>query len=725
MAHVIDAIIQLKDNFSNTLRTVEKNLGQFSRTTKNMAKDIKRVGKGLESTGKTLITAITVPVAGAGVAAVKSAIDFESAFAGVRKTVDATESQLAELEKGIRDMAKEIPATAEEIAGVAEAAGQLGIEVPNILGFTRVMIDLGEATNLSAEEAASSLAQFANITGMSQQDFDRLGSTIVDLGNSLATTESDIVNMAMRLAGAGSQVGLSEAEIMSFAGALSSVGIEAQAGGSAFSKIMIDMQLAAETNSARLKDFAKVAGMSASEFGEAFKKDAAGAMIEFIKGLGRAEEQGESAIKVLDDMGIKEVRLRDTLLRAAGASDVFEDAIKLGTQAWDENMALANEAAQRYETTASQIQIAKNKVKDLGIEIGQKLLPYVIQGIDKVSGFIDKISNAYTNMDEGTKDTIKQILKMAVVIGPYLLVVGKLTTGVSKLMFRFSDLSKALKGGKTLFQALFTPGVKIAIVIGLIIAAVILLIKNWDKVKAKVKEVFPNIEQQIATTMEHVKNIFNGVVNALKIAWGLVAPIFTIGWEVIKSVFIEGLSFIGNIIGNVIQVISGIVDFITGVFTGNWELAWQGVVDIFDGIFNGLVTLAKAPINGVISLVNGFISGLNKFKVPDWVPGIGGKGINIPLIPKLAEGTDYWKGGIVQVHEKGGEIIDLPRGSRVYPHDKSVQMAREQGRSEGSRVNNINIPKLADTIVIREDADIDKIAQAIVREIEKASLNMA
>ena len=191
-------------------------------------------------------------------------------------------------------MAKEIPASTTEISEVAEAAGQLGIKTQDVLGFTRVMIDMGNSTNLSAEDAATSIAKFANITGLAadtsmsaDEKYKKMGSTIVDLGNNYATTEADVMNMATNLASAGTQVGMSESDILALATALSSVGMEAQAGGTAFSKALIEMQLAVETSSDSLKDWADVAGMSTSEFSKRFKEDATGALEAFIEGLSK------------------------------------------------------------------------------------------------------------------------------------------------------------------------------------------------------------------------------------------------------------------------------------------------------------------------------------------------------------------------------------------------------------------------------------------------------
>lgn len=446
------AMYELEGRIKKTADEIKKQGGDWSTYAKNLQSagdKIQDVGGKINSVGNKLTIGVTAPIAGMGVAAIKSATDYESAFTGVRKTTDMTEEELQKVSRAFRDMALEIPATAEEIAGVGEAAGQLGIQNEHIVSFTRSMIDLGEATaDLSSEEAATQLAQFANITQMSQKDFDRLGSTIVELGNNSATTEGKIVEMGQRLAGAGKQVGMSEADIMGIATALSSVGIEAQAGGSAFSKVMVNMQLAAEKGGDELADFAKVAGMSATDFAKKYKEDAAGALTAFVGGLGRMEDSGQSAIKVLDDMGITEVRMRDALLRASGAGDLLADSIKLGNDAWAENTALTKEAATRYETTESKMKMSQNAIKEAGMSIGEHMLPFVAD----LAGKLADVAGAFADLDPKTQKAILRFGLVAAAVGPTTKAIGGLTTGIGKI---------ASGGGKTLeFFGRFTKSAK-------------------------------------------------------------------------------------------------------------------------------------------------------------------------------------------------------------------------------------------------------------------------
>lgn len=425
-----------------------------------------KISKQMESVGKSMTKYVTAPLTGVGAASAKFAIDYESAFAGVRKTVDATEAELSQLSDGIRAMAKEIPASATAIAGVAEAAGQLGISTDNILGFTRTMIDLGEATNLSAEEAATALARLANITQMPQDQFDMLGSTIVALGNNLATTEAEIVSMGLRLAGAGKQVGMTEAQTLSLAGALSSVGIEAEAGGSAFSRVMTQMQLAVETGSGALTDFANVADMSVEDFRKAFQEDAAQAIVTFIEGLGTAEERGTSAIKVLDDMGITEIRLRDALLRAAGAGDLFSESLEIGTQAWEENTALSKEAEQRYETTAAQLMILRNNIYEVAMQFGEAMIPKIREAVE----WLRSLSERFQQLSPEQQDMIIKIGLILAAIGPVLVVGTKLIAVIKGI-------------GAALVWLNANPIGAVIAALGILVTAGVLVYKNWDKIK--------------------------------------------------------------------------------------------------------------------------------------------------------------------------------------------------------------------------------------------------
>ncbi len=326
--------------------------------------------------------------------ATKAAIDWDSAWAGVTKTVDGSPEQLAAVEAGLRGLTSVLPASHEEIAAVAEAAGQLGIATPQVVDFTRTMIDLGETTNLSSEQAAMSLARFMNIMQTSQSDVASLGAALVGLGNNYATTESEILEMSMRLAKSGVQVGLSEGEVLGLATALSSVGIEAEAGGSAMSKVMIDIAASVEKGGSRLELFAKTAGMSADQFAQKWKSTPAEALAAFVKGLANAEQQGGSTLGVLAELGITEVRMRDALLGSAAAADQFTSAMAMGNDEFEKGTALTDEAAKRYETTAAKLSILKNQVVDATVGVGEQFLPAIESAAEGVGQF----ATAFTDL---------------------------------------------------------------------------------------------------------------------------------------------------------------------------------------------------------------------------------------------------------------------------------------------------------------------------------------
>ena len=387
------------------------------------------VGRGLTTAGRALTTTMTTPVLALGATAIKASLDFESTFTSVRKTVDATEAEFDALAASSKAMSTQIAASTGEINEVMATAGQLGIRNDYLVDFARTMIDLGNSTDIVANEAASTLAKFANITNMDQSLFGNLGATLVDLGNKFATTESSIMDMSLRLAAAGHQVGLSEAQILGFAAALSSVGIEAEMGGSAFSKALVKMEVAAATGGEALEDFARVSGLTAEGFKALFESDPAAAFQAFITGLSRMDEEGVSAIATLNDIGIAEVRLRDTLLRAVNANELFARTQDVAISAWQENTALTEEAGKRYATTESRLINLKNTALLFAQQLGDDLNPTIqslIDGAgDLMKGFLD--------MDEAQRMQIIRTAAYAAAAGPVLLTLGKVTKGVGTL----------------------------------------------------------------------------------------------------------------------------------------------------------------------------------------------------------------------------------------------------------------------------------------------------
>lgn len=423
---------------------------QFGEKMEAAGNKMKTVGKGMEETGKNLSMKITAPLLALGTGAFKAAVDFEAGMAGVRKTTDLTDAEFAALTQGIRDMAKELPSSAANIAAVAEQAGQLGIEKESILGFTRTIIDLSEATNLTAEQASTEFARFANIVGMSQKDFDRLGSSTVALGNSMATTESEIVSMGMRLAAQGVQVGMSEAQIMALAGSMSSLGIQAEMGGTAMTTILKKIDKAVGEGGKSIAAFAKAAGVSSKEFSEAWKNDPIMALDLFVKGLDKSSKEGKNLTTILTDLGIKGVYESDVLLRMAGASDLLAVAVETASTAWVENNALTNEAAERYKTTASQLKMLWNQIVDVGISFGDIMIPMAQEAVAALKPLIEQ----FGSLDREQQKVILTMAGYAAAAGPVLNITGQLSSTIGNTMLITSNLTKGIAGAGGLTAAI-------------------------------------------------------------------------------------------------------------------------------------------------------------------------------------------------------------------------------------------------------------------------------
>ncbi|WP_437828940.1 phage tail tape measure protein [Niallia taxi] len=594
--HTRDELRQLREE----QRIADSNWTRLGENLSQTGSRLTNVGRNMKSIGQSMLLYVTAPLVGLGVAATKNSIEFESAFAGVEKTVDGTVQELGELRQGIRNMSKEIPVAANEIAGIAEMAGQLGIKTKNIQGFTRVMADLSVTTNMTSEQAATDLAKLANITQMPQKEFDRLGSSIVALGNNFATTESDIVSMSLRLAGQGAQIGMSEAQINALATAMSSVGIEAEAGGTAMSTIMKKLQTAVMENGATLKEFANVAGVSAEDFASQWSSDPVKALDGFIKGLSKTSKEGGNLAGMLGDLGIKGIREQDTLLRLSGASDILSQAVNVSTKAWDENVALTKEAETRYSTTKSQLQILKNRFKDVSVTVGEALAPAfeaALAALDPVIKEIEKAANWFSNLNPKARITATVIAGIVAAIGPLLFVgggligfLGNAATGLSKLFPYIARAGGLLKWLKSGFATLLGPiGLTIGI-LTLLGIGFVLLYKKSETFRDSVQNLLQKLKDFGTAALTFLKPAIQAVVTFFKKQLAIIQQF----WKENGTVIIAALKNIGTFIGYVFnKVILPVIKFVMPLILSIIQSVWNNIKGVISGALNIIMGAVK------------------------------------------------------------------------------------------------------------------------------------
>lgn len=452
MADAAELVVRIRGDASDleaTISGVSQQLEELERTQSNtngvkgvrestsayqgLASQLKDTGKGIKEVGESIDT-ITKPIqyastalAAGGVASAKFAIDFEDSFAGVKKTVDATPEQLSKIKQGIIDLSTTgidgrgaIPQTTTELNELAAAGGQLGISQENIIDFTEVMAQMGSATNLVGEEGAATLARFQNVMGVGQNEIRNIGSAIVDLGNHSATTESEIAEMALRMGKYGSSVRMSAADVLGYSAALSSLGIEAQMGGSAIGRTWLSIETAVASGGEGLTKFAKYSGKSAEEFKEQWNTDSSGAFNGLLKGL----QSAENLTVALDDLGINNTQDIQAMMALVNGYDLVTESVNRSNTAYKENTALQEEFNAKNETTASQMQIAKQNIIEAARGIGETMLPSIKDASTTVADFAKGLSQ----MSDEQKRTVVNTGATVIALGA----LSKVGVGVIK-----------------------------------------------------------------------------------------------------------------------------------------------------------------------------------------------------------------------------------------------------------------------------------------------------
>lgn len=452
MADAAELVVRIRGDASDleaTISGVSQQLEELERTQSNtngvkgvrestsayqgLASQLKDTGKGIKEVGESIDT-ITKPIqyastalAAGGVASAKFAIDFEDSFAGVKKTVDATPEQLAKIKQGIIDLSTTgidgrgaIPQTTTELNELAAAGGQLGISQENIIDFTEVMAQMGSATNLVGEEGAATLARFQNVMGVGQNEIRNIGSAIVDLGNHSATTESEIAAMALRMGKYGSSVRMSAADVLGYSAALSSLGIEAQMGGSAIGRTWLSIETAVANGGEGLKTFAKYSGKSAKEFKEQWNTDSSGAFNGLLKGL----QSAENLTVALDDLGINNTQDIQAMMALVNGYDLVTESVNRSNTAYQENTALQKEFNAKNETTASKLANTKNNIVEAARSIGETMLPSIQDASTTVADFAKGLSQ----MDDEQKRVVVNTGATVIALGA----LSKVGVGVIK-----------------------------------------------------------------------------------------------------------------------------------------------------------------------------------------------------------------------------------------------------------------------------------------------------
>lgn len=609
----------------NELKNLQKEFYESNVAAQKLAETgekIKNFGAGLENAGNKLMP-VTAAITGLGVATGKMATDFEDSMAKVSTIADETEVPIDEMKDAILDLSNETGIAAGDIAENVYNAISAGQKTGDAVEFVGNAAKLAKAGFAESGDALDLLTTIMNSYGLEAEKVTDVSNMLIQTQNLGKTTVGELSAAMGKVIPTAKMQGV---QLDSLAGAYA---------------VMTSNGIRTAESTTYLNSMLNELGKQGSTAADAF---AAGT--EHIKegGLTMAEamEQGWELTDVLSILDEEAYASGTSIKNMFGSAEAGTAAAVLWDNATQLNSAIdsmrssadaTEEAFLKLDTTSNQMNISMNKVKNSGIELGESVMETVAPMLETLAEKIDAATTWFNSLDDSQKQTIVQVGMLIAAIGPVLIILGNLASAIGSIM----GLAPKLAGGIGIMQSAFSKlwavilANPIVAIIAAIVALVALIATKGDEIQAIIQKVDDFLQGVFAKDWTEVFGpVLGGAINNFM-------AMMKSQWDAIKKIF------------------DGIIDFIRGVFTGDWERAWNGVKEIFGGVFDGLIALAKAPINKVISMINGLFSGINS------VASKVGSSIQIPTIPMLASGGTVLSGSAI-VGEAGAELLNVNNG---------------------------------------------------------------
>lgn len=623
-------------------------------------------GSAMSRAGAAAGILIAAPIVAAVGVGISQAVSFESALAGAAKTIGASEPVMEKIGQDIRDMAKELPFSREELLGMAEAVGRFGVEAKDIPEVTEMFAKLGTAIpDMDPTMAAEQMVRFFNVMKTPMPEWEQNLSSVVALGNDMATSEQQIISFASRLAQIGAFSTASEADILGLSSAFSAMNIRADAGASSLSRVFLEMDDAVKGDTKNMEIFTGLLGTTQEQFTQLYKTNPAQAFVDFSKGLKKVSDEGGSVTAVLDGLGINDIRVRRTLLAAMGNVELVEKGLSLANEAAGNNTALQEEFALRAETTASKWEMLKNRASDVALELGQALLPILLDVMEALEPFIDLLglaARAFSSLPEGARQFISVFALILAILGPTVFLISRLIPMVG-----------ALRGALALLAA--SPVVLILMAIAL---AALLIILHWETLKGWFLDFFAWMDEKWELFKLGLEFYWDELKRKWTETWEEIANFFYGKWMTIKGWWDE-------FIGKIMEVIGWFINL-----RDNFGKAWDWIVQKAGQAKDSLIRIlgeigaaadrALGPVDEILGAGAGLIGWGVKQVVGKDNGGIVPGPIGAPRMI-LAHGGEE----VIPRHKEmatGGNVVVNLYGTQIRSDQDVVALAREIEREK-------------------------------------------